>query len=377
MYWTVRRDLSAIVSDTYEPVCWPFWENCHAWRVLTAESVTAILWVYLVLSLVAGACFLSRRTVAWGYWGLVVVNLIRVAFMAQDFQLRLNQHYMANWAVLAFLVFPNRRALIPALLVSFYFWAGVLKLDMEWLSGAALYRSDRLWMPEALIPASCVYVVVLETLLIWGVYARRAWIFWATVGQLLIFHIYSWPIVGFYYPMLMFALAAIFPLVRLLNPPEQWLSPRAVVARNRVAAAVLLGGFAFLQMVPNLFPGDAAITGEGRLFALNMFDAKVVCRGQALLHGTDGRTRRRMLATRGYARRIACDPILHFNLARNECRRGRRDGTLVDLDLYLHSRRSSDTEVQEVIAIENFCSSAVTYDMWRSNDWILGRARRP
>ena len=33
--------------------------------------------------------------------GLVVVNGIRMAILAQDFTLRLNQHYMASWVALA------------------------------------------------------------------------------------------------------------------------------------------------------------------------------------------------------------------------------------------------------------------------------------
>jgi len=373
VYWYARRDVTSILSNASTPICWPFWENCHAWRVLTPEAIAAILWVYLALSLVAGACFFSKRRVAWGYWGLVIVNAIRIAIMAQDFTLRLNQHYMANWAALAFLFFPHRRVLVPALLVSFYFWAGVLKLDMEWLSGAALYNKDKLWMPEALVPASCVYVVVLEMVILFGLYARRNWIFWATLGQLLLFHIYSWPIVGFYYPMLMFGLASIFPLMRLLDPPSRWLAAKDLAApKLRLPAAVLLGGFAFTQFAPMAFPGDAAITGEGRLFALNMFDARVVCHGSATFHLADGRTRTLSLSNRRYSKRIACDPVLYFNLARNECRRlDVRKPKAIDLDLNLKSRRTTDPQLRDVIHIPNFCTSDVTYDMWRPNDWIL------
>ena len=67
---------------------------------------------------------------------------------------------------------------------------------------------------------------MLEMVIIFGVYARKNWIFWATLGQLAVFHIYSWPIVGYYYPMLMFGLCSIFALARLLDPPSQWLDAR-------------------------------------------------------------------------------------------------------------------------------------------------------
>jgi hypothetical protein len=369
VYWSGRRDVTRIVSDAYQPICWPFWENCHEWRVFSAEQVSVVLWAYLVLSLAAGACFLSKRTVAWGWWGLLAVNLIRIALLFQDFTLRLNQHYMANWAALAFLFFPARRAVIPALLVSFYFWAGVLKLDVEWLSGAALYNREKLWVPEALVPASCVYVVVLEMLLIWGLYARRAWLFWATVAQLIVFHIWSWPIVGYFYPMLMFGLDSIFVTARLLD--SRRLDIRSLAAPAlRGGAAVLLAAFALTQFLPKAFPGDEAITGEGRLFALNMFDARVVCEGYAIVRTADGKQKKTAFSNRSYSKRIACDPVLYFNLARNECRRERRGAALVNLDLHLRSRRTTEPDLRGVIDIPDFCTAGITYDMWRPNEWI-------
>ncbi len=371
VYWFVRRDVTRVVSDTYQPICWPFWENCHEWRVFSEGQVAAVLWAYLALSIVAGACFLSKRRVAWGWWGLLAVNAIRVALLFQDFTLRLNQHYMANWAALAFLFFPARRVLVPALLVSFYFWAGVLKLDYEWLSGAALYKREKLWVPDALVPASCVYVVVLEMVLIFGLYSRRAWLFWTTLAQLVVFHIWSWPIVGFFYPMLMFGLDSILVVAWLVDPARRGFDWRELAAPHvRTAGLVLLAGFAFTQFLPKAFPGDEAITGEGRLFALNMFDARVVCEGYAMIRTEDGRVKKSAYSNRSYSKRIACDPVLYFNLARNECRRERRGSPLVNLDLHLRSRRTTEPELRDVIDIPDFCTAGVTYDMWRPNDWI-------
>jgi hypothetical protein len=412
VYWSGRRDLARIVSDTYQPICWPFWENCHEWRVFGGTEVAAVLWAYLALTIATGACFFSKRTVGWGWLGLLAITAIRTGLMFQDFTLRLNQHYMANWVALAFLFLPARRALVPALLVSFYFWAGILKLDMEWLSGAALYGREKLWVPDALVAASCVYVVVLEVVLIFGLYSRRAWLFWTTIAQLVIFHIWSWPIVGFFYPMLMFGLDSIFVLAWLLDrknrdeseffedherdvrdiereirdgsplperleemSPAGNRDPSPISALRapgvRGPAALLLAGFAITQMLPKVFPGDEAITGEGRLFALNMFDARVVCQGYAIIRTADGKEKKSSFSNRSYAKRIACDPVLYFNLARNECRRDRRGAPLVNLDLHLRSRRTTDAGLRDVIDIPDFCTAGVTYDMWRPNDWIL------
>ena len=47
---------------------------------------------------------------------------------------------MAFWACFVYLLIPGKRDAVRLLLVLFYFWAGTLKVNWEWISGAALYR---------------------------------------------------------------------------------------------------------------------------------------------------------------------------------------------------------------------------------------------
>jgi hypothetical protein len=370
VHWMFQARIGRYLVAGSVAICWPFWESCELSRVLSAVQVDVLLWVYLALSVATGLCFLLPRRIDWAWWGLLAINAIRVLIVVQDFRLRLNQHYMANGVVLAYLLFPAKRTLVPALLVSFYFWAGVLKLDQEWLSGQALYGRDRFWVPAALVPASCVYVVVMEILLVFGVFARRAWVFWATMGQLVLFHIFSWTLVGFYYPLLMFGLLSIFVSVRLLEPPERWPSLGGL-ASHRFAALLLLGTFAVLQMVPWAFPGDTALTGEGRLFALHMFDAKVECEASQVLHLAKGADKEIPVEFQGLATRIKCDPVVFLSLARAQCRDLARLPNIRDFDFRLKSRRSSDPEFHDVMNVKDFCQAGLSYDMWRPNDWIL------
>jgi hypothetical protein len=76
--------------------------------------------------------------------------------------------------------------------------------------------------------------------------------------------------------------------------------------------------FSILQLVPHAYPGDAAVTGEGRLYALHMFDAKVECDAYADVRAADG-TVRRLNLRRGLLVRIDCDPIVLYGRARNLC----------------------------------------------------------
>ncbi len=367
--WRVRS-IDTRFAAGQRSICWPFFENCADYRLLGAEGIRIYLWFYLGLAVV-GIFFFLRRRVAWGYGVLALLTVMAVLVWAQDFRLRLNQHYMALIISLVFLFLPNKRRLLQYQIVAFYFWAGLLKLDAEWLSGAALYRKP-LGVPESLIPEACAYVVLLETCLIFGLFSRRRWLFRAAFAQLVLFHVTSWTVVGFYYPLLMLALLVIFPLSRVF--PSEAPAPlfrRLLAGREPASTAVFLSLFSFFQTVPWLFPGDSALTGEGRLFALHMFDARVVCEGELVLHRAAGRIDRVPLRPR-LPTRIKCDPIVYLNIGRAFCRRGcNRTDPCIAVDLSLRSRRQTDRELRPVVELDDLCKGGVQYDLWRTNSWII------
>jgi hypothetical protein len=171
--------------------------------------------------------------------------------------------------------------------------------------------------------------------------------------------------------MLMLCLLSILPMTRLFDPPSEWVTFSWTPSRTRgLLNAVVLGSFALLQMVPRAFPGDTAVTGEGRVFALHMFDALIECDAKLTYHFADGTAHDDALEeTSRLPHRSRCDPIIFFDIAKNNCRR--RLPGVVDLDLSLRSRHSADPEYHQTIDIRNFCATNPTYDMWRHNTWIL------
>jgi hypothetical protein len=371
LFWVDQR-IAAYVNAQAEPICWPLMPACEKLRVLSAPGVALLLRAYFAAAIGAGLLFASRRLVPWAYAGLVLVNALKLAIMLLDYRLRMNQHYMGFFATFAYLFVPGKRDALRVLVTLFYFWAGTLKLNWEWLSGAGLYRP--MWpFSGAGVVAACAYVIVLEIGVTWGLLARRAWIFWAALAQFLLFHAMSWQVVGFFYPLLMFAILAIFPLSRLVPPRDPPGGLLAALCRGREAWPVyaLAAFFSLLQLVPYAFPGDRTLTGEGRLYALHMFDARATCAGWADLHNADGTATRRDLKL-PLDTRIACDPIVYFNRARNLCRQ--RDAghpAFADLDLFLSARRSSGGEMKRVIDTKGFCAKGERYDPFRHNAWIL------
>ena len=377
LWWLDQRAIGFIHSAA-EPICWPIVPACERLRVLGPAPLSWLLLAYLLAPVVVGLLFASERHTRTAYWGLVGLTVFKAAVMLLDFRLRMNQHYMAFAVTLAFLFAPAKRNTLRVLVMLFYFWAGTLKLNWEWLSGAGLYRPVWLFSGAGVV-AACAYVVVLELGVSWGLLARRAWIFWGALAQFVVFHVFSWPVVGFFYPLLMFAILTIYPMARLVPPREPVDAPAGpgLLAsfwrgRERGATYAVAAAFSLLQLTPYAFPGDHALTGEGRLYALHMFDARPVCTGYADLHHVDGTTTRRDLKLR-LDTRIACDPVVFWNRARTLCRERGADGlaTVRELDLYLWARRATQAELRPVIAVTGFCGRDVRYNPFWHNGWIL------
>jgi hypothetical protein len=157
VHWQLGSLLRRTLSADGVPICWPFFEDCHRFRVLGPAGVDAILWGYLTLAVAALLLFTRRWTAPAAYVTLLTLELVKVLIIVQDYRLRLNQHYMAFFVALAFLLFPAKRRVLQYLIILFYFWAGTIKLNREWLSGASLYRREFLWLPDALVSAACTY----------------------------------------------------------------------------------------------------------------------------------------------------------------------------------------------------------------------------
>lgn len=352
------------------PICWPFFENCFHYRFFDIASVQAILVMFGIAALIGMFLFLPRKYVSFAFWWMVGVNIFKALIWMQDFRLRANQHYMLFFVTIVFLFFPQKRKLIPLLIILFYFWAGTVKWNYEWLSGSALIV-DPLWIHGMWIPIACAYVIVLECVLIFGLMSKKRWLQISTFIQLLLFHLVSVTVVGFFYPMLMFALLMIFPLIYVISPEKESLWSYFRRGCLAVSTYILLLVFSLLQFVPIVILGNEKVTGEGRLFALHMIDAAPICDGAITLKFADGRQQEITLPLEGIQTRIKCDPIVNFSHARWHCFKKEDDSDFIDLDLKYDARQGSDPELLPLVDISNLCSQNLQYTMFGRNEWIL------
>ena len=340
-----------------EALCWPMWSGCASWRVLDPGALTALLLALAAATLVAAAMFLAR----WRYaFALLAINMAALlAVELQDFRLRQNQFYMLAIAVACFTLLPERSRALRYIVVAFYFWAGLLKLNREWLTGAALYKP--IWhLDGALLRAGCAWVVVLELVFVFGLLFHRRWLFVFALVQLVLFAIASIVVVGPFYPALMMVLLAACAVLRKESEAPLWLW------QEHPSTLLAVALFCALQLIPRMMPGDTALTGEGRLFALHMFDAKVICSSEVILL-EPGHEERKFDASLGLPVRTACDPAVLYARGRTVCARSGRDA---EVDLHLASRRSSDKQLREIVSLRDFCRQMPEYRWWRHNDWI-------
>ena len=366
VWWRWEVPLDRLLARGHLAICWPFIERCEDLRVLDDTGIRLVLWVYLALAVSAVAAF-ARRRVALGWVLLLALSIAELAIVLQDFRLNMNQHLMSLVISALFLFVPNKRRMLRYQLALFYFWAGTLKLNREWLSGAALYGRP-LGLPDALLPAACAYGAALELVGVWGLFARRSWIFWVTLAQLALFHLASWSLVGFLYPLVMALLLSVFVLARRTESSDDAPNPLHLLAEPLTTRAAL-GVFSLLQVLPWLLPGDTAVTGEGRLWALHMFDAKVVCEARLEVHLGDAPAQ--VLPLREpLPVRIQCDPAVYLGLAQTFCRHGanRPDQSV---DLFLRSRRTTEPELRPVVELRDVCRSDAHYTVLGHNPWIL------
>jgi hypothetical protein len=361
-----------LLIDATDPICWPFLEACHRLRFRSMAPVALTGGAYLGIVVFGAAAWFGGRQRLFQVSFAIATGLL-AAILSLDYRLRQNQYYMFLWVCVVYLAVPRhaKPACLKLLIVLFYFWAGFLKLNREWLSGAVLYRE--LWLvPPSLVPIACGYVVVLELVLIWGMFSRSIRLFWLTLAQLALFHVMSLSQINWFYPAIMGTILSLFVLMERTGPARANWRWGDLGTRERWAVAAVALLFSGCQMAPRLYPGDTTLTGQGRWFALHMFEARQECQVKVLYRHRDGRREETSILRAGYPPRLVCDPIIYYGVARNLCRRLPQG--VSDLDLVMDAKRRTDPAFKRIIDAPMFCTRVDDWRVLGGNEWIVADA---
>jgi hypothetical protein len=365
----LSTDALTILTKEVEPLCWPFFQSCWQIRFNTMASVSVLVIIQLILITAAGVA-LGKKWLGAFWIVMVALNLYLLAIVSLDYRFRANEFYMLFWLNAVFLFWPTKRWAIPLILMSFYLWAGTLKLNYEWISGAVLYH-DLYIVPARFAWIACTYVVILEMLVVWGLLAKRAWVRWLAFGQLALFHVESLSQIHWFYPLLMAALLSWF-VIDWIQPGDTRDVSLASLWRGRApgSAYLLLAMFASCQLAPYFYHGNKVLTGQGRVFALHMFEARQMCDVHGLVHRKDQTPSAIDLLLPGLPPRMICDPIVYYDRMTTLCRSYASDPGFVDADFVMHARRATDATLTTIIDESDFCSRHEAYKMFSNNSWM-------
>ena len=362
LYWNRTGAFARILSvDNPSQLCFPFFPNCNVFHVFPSSVLQGLLYSYLVWALITFVLFLrpsqpsvdEASPLKWAYLSFLGLFLFKSFFYLQYYGFMGNYHYMANIVTLIFLFAPQKKALSKIAIVGFYLAAGFLKINMEWLSGAAMFHEP--FIVGDLLVASLFYVILLELIMVWGLLSSRLWIRAFVLFQFIAFHIFSWHIVGFFYPCMMTSMLSVFFIEEWAQRKNQapvtsfqsYTWPRAHI--------LLISIFVLMQLFPHFWAKDPALSGSFRIPSLNMFDANTRCKPLIHLETQEGsyHIRRDHL---NLGTRIKCDPIVFLNQVRTLCEKNKKRKEFEKLNFSLVSRRLTDQNFHPILFLPDACN---------------------
>lgn len=288
---------------------------------------------------------------------LLIGFFIKGLLFLLDYRMMGNYHMIGFYFAAVFFLRPSVSSL-QLLFVLVYFFAGLLKLNLEWLSGAALYGNIPGLKGESLAFATG-FVVILELIACWQLLSTQTIVRWSAWISFVVFHLISIFVVGFFYPAVMLTLLLFFPYCWQRN-----LNFRRVELKSpgTLVGFVVITSF---QLIPStlILP---SLTGEGRYLALNMFDAKAQCSVTMLERESDRTLRELDNPFRNIGFRIGCDPYLYFSHLKSRC----STNPSLQYSLYMNIRGNHDLSYPVVISETNMCREDIQYTWWKRNAWI-------
>ena len=338
LYW----DRGQVITDTLNDpvrVCWSFYQNCSEGLKFEVGTVRAFFLGYLLLSLFVIHIFLFTKRAWLGQALLFLLFVYKAFWFFQDYRLMGNYHYMTFWLAGAYLFSRDRKYQSILMVVLFYFCSGWLKCSNEWLSGAALIGKPII--SALTLTLALIFVVYLELYLsFWLISKSKVRRVWALI-LFFSFHIFSWHIVGYFYPSVMFSLI-LFLVPHVLRPTK------VEFKFNKCGLWPI--SFLLCQAIPLAFFPNSAVDGIGRVLSLNMMDARVSCAGEIYLKkGNQYLELPWLIEDLGL--RISCDPLVLYSQAKTYCKVYPNE----DLEARVVARRATDVRETQILAISDFC----------------------
>lgn len=321
-------------------ICWGFFSQCQRVYGVFFGLEKLILGFYSGLAVVCAALF-GFKKVKPAYFVLVSLSVFKIIVHISDYRLMGNYHYMANILYFSFLLLPYKEATIKVFVLMFYFTAGLIKFNSEWLSGLAMARQPA--VSGKLLEVGCVLVIFLELIGTFYLISKKRLYFWLIFVSYIAFHIFSWHVVGYFYPLIMFSMLTFFVI-----------SPLGLEIKSKYYIGGIIGVFMSVQVGVLVLFSNSALSGEGRILSLNMLDAYSVCQNSLFIK-SKGETIE-YNPVNDLEIRIHCDPLVLIRQAELTCRNFQGKNDFIDIDMSIQVASRSRSEQIEQKTFQNVCA---------------------
>ncbi len=323
-----------------QPICWTFIPFCKDLAPLYSRYGTSMLYIYSILAFLCVLSFLSSK-VQLGYFSLIVVLILRIVIQFHDYRLMGNYHYITNIVSIIFLFFSNKNNLLKIAIVGFYISAGLIKFNVDWLSGQALMKEP--WITGKASEFLLLYVIILEIFISQLLLSPNRLLYFFALLQIAIFHIYSYSVVGWYYPCIMFCVISLFFI------DSEPFGLKSIFFKK--SNLLYLFGYVTAQLYPFFIFENSVLSGQGRLLSLNMLDGRAKCVNY--LDYEQGHTLKIDRLKFNLGPRISCDPLMYINSFKYFCEKNEIDESEVNFYMYVRNRTSNANFFK--LKLKNIC----------------------
>lgn len=311
------------------PICYPGLEGCEHFRFFSSLELRNLMIFYGIVAFLCVLSFINEKSKKFSLPLLLFLCLFKTFIQLSDYRIATNYHFLAQVITFVYLLIPNRISTMAILIPGVYFCAGLLKLNVDWLSGATLIKPSIIQGP--LLNALLVYVLILEIFIVWLIYSNKKWVRALVLFQLFAFHVYSWHIVDYPYPTFMFCILGFFILT--INVDYE-------IKKHLPSFAAIMGVMCLFQLSPYLIAKDPGLDGRSRIFSFNMMDVTAVCDRKIELNNDKILD----IPFKIMRPRLLCDPQITTEVARAYCKTN--SGTIT---VFQQNRRSSEAHFTTIL----------------------------
>ncbi len=344
-------------------LCWPHWKNCSDYYFfdLFPESYTgSIFFVGLLCLIFLSYKFLYKKEYTKLHLMMLLLFFIKffgVFFMS--FRVAWNYDYYDLAFTFVVLFLSHKIFFLRLVFVLLYFIAAPLKFDESWIL-AKYFSSLRLGLPlfpDFLAPLFTNFVIFLQIIGTWLLLSSKNRIQSIAYLFFLLFHVYSWFLVGFRY------LLTTIPILHLLFS-EGNLPKFAFPKEKKVLAWIIFMIILFFSQVWVMtgFSGDRKLTLEGNRYSLYMFEANHQCASKITYTDKNGKDWSYEYTSNHAMRR--CSPYTIWFFIAHQCKKYNNEINV----LWTYDHSVNGSPFYRIVDQSDSCK--LEYKPFSRNEWI-------